>query len=443
MITTKPIGINSTFKDKKWIGVVFFTIVILLLLPNLFTPLRLNTDGIRYLKIMEYLAGNLDQNSDAAHDFFPHGYPRFLLALSRLQLLNPLTITFINILSIVLASYLLVVLLKIKNSLFFMGLTMISAINIKQFTLPIADQFFTLFFLTGIYLWTLFFKRRSLYIIPALAVTIINLYLRTAGIALIAGVLLYVVYLNKHIFLKHKKLLLTALGCIIIGFVAFIFKLPQIEKRVTYISQLNLGLMIHQPSSIPERLAIHLKELGEILINIPYSKLSTVISPTITGYLLIAAGLIMCFILCKVVIKQQLFHMPMFWMFAAYMIMIFLWPFYDTRFLTPLVPLLVYSLFYYFGTMLKPVYIRYTYGFIFMSLGIFAALYSDALSLSNNFFLKHYGFDPALTEKYRIHFSNQEKNISNLPRYDIHTDEVLFLLEKYDRKPLISKISIN
>ncbi|MEZ2336904.1 hypothetical protein AB6735_14775 [Mucilaginibacter sp. RCC_168] len=443
MGATKPITVNGLFKNKSLASITFFTIVILLLLPNLFTPLRLNTDGIRYLKIMEYLIGNLNQNSDAAHDFFPHGYPWFLLALNRLHLLSPLSITFINIVSILLASYLLAILLKIENSLVFIALIMISAINVKQFTLPIADELFTLLFLTSIYLWTSFFKKHWFYIVPALAATLVSLYVRTAGIALVIGILLYWVYLSKNRLFGRKKLLLVWLGCFIIAFAAFVSQLPLIEKRVAYINQLNLGMMMHHPASIFERLAIHFKELGEIMINIPYSKLSTVINPAMSNYLLIATGLLMCFILYKVVIKRQLVNTPAFWVFTIYLLMIFIWPFYDARFLTPLVSLLIYSVFYYFGTLLKSVYIKYCYAFIFTLFGFLGIAYSDALSLSNTFFLKHYGTDATLTDKYRIHFNNQLKNTPNPPRYNIYTDEVLFLLEKYDGKPLIPKVSIN
>ncbi|MGN8069375.1 hypothetical protein [Mucilaginibacter sp. 22184] len=443
MEATKPIAVNGLFKNKSWGSITFFIIVILLLLPNLFTPLRLNTDGIRYLKIIEYLTGNLGPNSDAAHDFFPHGYPLFLLALSRLHLLSPLSITLINMVSMLLASYLLAILLKIENRLVFMALTMLSAINVKQFTLPIADELFTLLFLASIYLWTSVFKKHWLYIIPALAATLVSLYVRTAGIALVIGILLYLVYLNKGILFGQKKLLWIWLCSVIIVLAAFVSQLPLIEKRVAYIRQLNLGMMAHHPASIFDRLAIHFKELGEIMTNIPYSKLSTVINPAASNYLLIATGLLMCFILYKVVVNRQLVNTPAFWVFTVYLLMIFLWPFYDARFFTPLVPILIYSVFCYFGSMLKPVYIKYGYACIFVLFGFLSLVYSAALSLSNTFFLKHYGSDASLTDKYRIHFSKQQKNTPNPPHYSIDTDEVLFLLEKYDGKPLLPKIDGN
>ncbi|SDD42007.1 hypothetical protein SAMN05216464_101684 [Mucilaginibacter pineti] len=443
MATTQATNIHQTFTSKKRFEVTFFSIVIFLLLPNLLTPLRLNTDSIRYLKIVEYLAGNLDKNSDAVHDFLPHGYPQFLLTLGKLQLLGPLTITFVNITSILLACYLLTIILEIENRLIFIGLVMISFINVKQFTLPIADQLFTLLFLAGIYLWTQAFKKQWLYMIPALAVTLLSLYVRTAGIALVIGVLLYLIYSNKYKLLNNKKLLIIPLVLIVIGFGAFIFNLHFIEKKVAYIAQLNLGLMIHQPASILGRLAIHFKELGEILINIPHSKLSSIVNPAIAGYLLIIAGILLCLIFYKAIIKLQLFNTLSFWVFMVYLMMIFLWPFYDARFLTPIVPVLVYSLFYYFTVMFKPRYIRYGYALMFLLLGFVSLAYSDALSVSNSFFLKHYGFDPSLTDKYRIHFNNQEKNMVNSQQYDIHNNDILFLLEKYDRKPLIIKADIH
>jgi hypothetical protein len=70
---------------------------------------------------------------------------------------------------------------------------------------------------------------------------------------------------------------------------------------------------------------------------------------------------------------------------------------------------------------------------IYISLGFLSLAYSDAISLNKTFFLKHYGADPALTEKYRVHFEDLKLNTDKRPVYNINDNNVLFLLEKYDR----------
>jgi hypothetical protein len=149
------------FIQNKKIAVGIFGIVMLLILVNLFSPLRLNTDGIRYLNILEFLKGNLDNSSYASKDFLPHGYPWLLYFLDRLHLLSAWLITLVNIASVLISSCLLAGLLKIKNKLIYFTLVMISFINIKQYTLPISDQLFTLLFIASIYFWTLFLNGKN------------------------------------------------------------------------------------------------------------------------------------------------------------------------------------------------------------------------------------------------------------------------------------------
>lgn len=433
------------YKFNKPFAATIFCFVMFLVLLNLFTPLRLNTDGIRYLNIIEYLTGNLDKNSFAAHDFLPHGYSLFLLFFEKIHLLSPALITLINIVCTLTSSYILAKLLKIENRLIYFSIVMISFINIKQFTLPISDQLFTLLFILSVYFWVTFFSGRLYFIIPALIITVISIYVRTAGVAIIIGVLLYIVYLNKKIILK-KKILSGVIAILIIFFmIIFIGNLSFFEKKIDYIRQLELEGMVKNPFSIIKRLFIHFQELGEVAINIPYSKLSSIIHPKvfdISLYILIVAGIISLYIIFKSVIYLKLYNSLVFWTFLSYLMMIFLWPFYDTRFLVPIIPLFIYLFYYYISNLFKIRYLKILQIALYVSLGLISLVYSDALSLDKSFFLKHYGFDPKLTENYRSHFKNQTLDISQKPVYDINKYNQLYLLEKYDRGPLDTKFNV-
>lgn len=432
------------YKFNKPFAAIIFCLVMFLVLLNLFTPLRLNTDGIRYLNILEFLNGNLDKNSFAAHDFLPHGYPLFLFFFEKIHLLSPALITLINILCTLTSSYILAKLLKIENRLIYFSIVMISFINIKQFTLPISDQFFTLLFIWSIYLWVIFFNGRLYFIIPALIVTVLSIYVRTAGIAVIIGVILYTIYLNKNLLLNKKILSGIIAILIIFFFIIFIYNLSLFEKKIDYIRQLEMEGMVKNPFSIIKRLFIHFQELGEVAINIPYSKLSPMIHLKAFDsslFILIVAGIISLYIIFKSVIYLKLYKSLVFWAFFSYLMMIFLWPFYDTRFLVPIIPLFLYLFYYYISNLLKIRFIKITQVVLYVSLGLISLVYSDALSLNKLFFLKHYGFDPKLTENYRIHFKNETLDISQKPVYDINKYNELYLLEKYDKKPLDTKFN--
>lgn len=426
---------SGTNKAYSWTVAVFFALVLLLVLVNVFSPLRLNNDAGRYLGILEYFKGGLGQNSDAAHDYLPHGYPYFLYILERAHLLSPFSITLFNILSAVVAALLLMKEFAVSSKLFYLTLVLISYINIKEYALPVSDQLFTLLFMVAVLLWTRSFKGNLYYVVPALIITAISIYVRTAGVAIIIGVAAYLIYLNRDR-LKKRKIILGLTFLLIAAFtVIFIIDFNFFEKKIDYIRQLDLPELTN-PVNLAGRVSIHLKELGEIMINIPVSKLSDIIDRhlEIASPILIVFGIISLWMYFKAVKKLNLIRSFAFWVFTAYLLMIFAWPFYDTRFLIPIVPLLVFLYLYYLFTVLKSRYVRFCLLSVYIGLGVVSLVYSDALSLSKPFFLKHYGADANITNMYRDHFSRQSKT-SPSQVYDIHKDYLPFLLEEYDRKP--------
>jgi len=59
-------------------------------------------------------------------------------------------------------------------------------------------------------------------------------------------------------------------------------------------------------------------------------------------------------------------------------------------------------------------------------------IFSCAMSLNRSFFLKHYGNDPVLTEKYREYFKARSTAGQPAHLHTIHEDNTLYLLETYD-----------
>jgi hypothetical protein len=266
--------------------------------------------------------------------------------------------------------------------------------------------------------------------------TAAGIYVRSAGVALIPGIAFYTIY-NNRTKLIERRLLAGSIGCMLFAVITIlIIKLPLLETKIDYLRQLNLTMMTKYPFSIIDRLLIHFKEIGEAALNIPYSKLTGVIKIKdfdTAQYLLIITGAVTFYFSFKTAIRLKLFNHYAFWAFSTYLIMIFLWPFYDTRFLIPVIPIFVYLFFYRFFQFVKVRYIKIVPVFIYTLLGFVGLIYSDALSLDKTFFLKHYGFDQQLTNKYEIHFKNRNSNKGSIPVYNITNDDILFLLEKYDR----------
>jgi len=428
--------INHQNNKVNKLSIGLFCLVLFLVVLNIFTPLRLITDGIRYLNILEYFKGGLGNNSVAAHDVLPHGYPWLLYLFDKLHLPLPMAITAVNIFCVLLACYLLTKLLPVDNKLVFYSLVLLSFVNIKHFTLPVSDQLFTLCFVASIYFWFKFLNGQRYYIMAALVLTAAAICVRTAGIAIVPGIVLCLVY-NNRAKLAGSKILTWGLVLLFVAAIAlFIIKFSFFEAKIGYISQLNLDMMIREPSSIIGRLELHFKEIGEMTLNVPYSKLAGIIKVggfDTAQYLLLVLGAITLYFAARAIGKLKLVHSLVFWVFLVYLVMIFLWPFYDTRFLIPVIPVFVYLLYTYVVRFVKARYVKASALLVYGSLGFLSLAYSDGISLNKTFFLSHYGADPGLTEKYRIHFENLKGKTGKTPTYNINDNNVLFLLENYDR----------
>jgi hypothetical protein len=424
---------KETISEK--IGVLFFYLVIVLLLLNVFTPLRLNIDGIRYLNILQYFEGMFNKNSGAAKDFFPHGYPWFLFLLDKLAILNPASICLINIISLLLACHILTKMLPVEKRWTFYGLVLLSFVYIKHATLPVSDPIFVLLFTSAIYFWSGYFNGNRRYILPCLIITAIAVYVRTVGIIIAPAIVIYIAYKNKKQLLQNKLIIYVLSFALFAAIILFIYQLSFLESKISYLQQLQIMMVIKEPYSIVERLLMHFKETGEIFLNVPYSKLAILNTGNfdLAYYLLIVVGIASLFISFLSAVRLKLLDKLIFWAFAAYTLMIFLWPFNDARFLMPIIPIIIYLVAIYLFKFLKSKPIKIGLLSIYITFGFASLVYSDALSLNKNFFLNHYGFDPQLTSDYRIHFRNITSHVGTKNIYNIKTDNALYLLDKYDK----------
>jgi len=424
---------RKVIHDK--IGILFFGLVTILLLLNVFTPLRLNTDGTRYLNILQYFEGLFDKNSGPAKDFLPHGYPWLLFVLDKLGILNAASICLINIISFLLACYILTKILPVENKWVFYGLVLLSFVYIKHTTLPVSDPLFVLLFMSAIYFWSGYFNGNKNYILPCLLITIVAIYVRTVGIIIVPSITLYIAFKNKKQLFQNRLLLYVLSFALFAGLIVFFYKLPFLESKVSYLQQLKIMTMMKQPYSIVDRLSMHLKETGEIFLNVPYSKLTLlkIGNFDIAYYLLIVAGITALYISFLCTVRLKLFDKLIFWVLATYTLMIFLWPFNDARFLMPIIPVMLYLVFVYLFKFSEKKPMKIGLLCIYISLGLLSLIYSDALSLNKNFFLNHYGFDPQLTSDYRTHFGNKASSADTKNSYNIENENVLYLLDKYDK----------
>ncbi len=379
------------------------------------------------------MKGNLDKTSDAAHDYLPHGYPWLLLFLDKLYLLCPGVITFINIICVLAGSYILAGIFDIRDKIIYLSLVLISFVCIKHYTLVVADEVFTLIFISAIYFWSKFFSGERLFIIQAVILSCLGVLVRSAGVAVIAGAVLYAIFLYRRQLFKRKIVLIAFITVCIVSIAIFIFNINFFERHIDYVKQLDIEDILTNPFSFFQRIGFHLQELGEIAINAPFSKVSGVFGNNVL-YFFVATGLVIFVAVFYIIYKLKIYNKFYFWVFICYLLIILIWPFYDTRFMIPVIPFFIYFFLQYLHTY-KLKYVTIITGAAYLIFGLSSLCYSDLLSVNKTFFVKHYGADTVLSENYRIHFNMEINKPHGTTVNDINKDNELYLLDKYDKKP--------
>ncbi|MBS1587471.1 MAG: hypothetical protein JSS82_18205 [Bacteroidetes bacterium] len=418
-------------KNTRYASIALLVFVSVLLLLNVFTPLRINTDVARYLNIMEYLQGKLGADSFAATDFYPHGYPRLLSLLSACGMLNVKVLVVINMLSVLLAAYLFTQLFPVRNKHLFIALVLLSFVNIKHITLPVADELFTFVLLLATLLAKKGFDRNYAWFLPALLLALLSMYLRTAGIEFFGGLLFYLVYLFVARYKSHKYFRLIASVTTLGVLAGLVMVIVVLQYKSSYLQQ----LMPEGPYArhyISKRLGYHFRELGEVLVNLPSSQLAGRLHSNLVNYFFIMVGALVLLRMVSVAAAGKLFKRVPVWVVLCYVAMVLLWPFYDTRFMIPLIPFVLYVVFPQLREGGDARYVHKGVMVLFVLTGFLSMAYSDALSLSKNRFLKSYGNEPKLTRAYQLHFDKQNVGQQSAAHDDRDSLRMLYLLDTYD-----------
>jgi hypothetical protein len=418
-------------KNTRYASVALLVLVLILVALNVLTPLRINTDVSRYLNIMEYLQGKLGADSFAATDFYPYGYPRLLSLLSTCGILNVRVLVAINLLSVIGTAYLFTRLFPVRNSALFVALVLVSFVNIKHVTLPVADQLFTFVLLLAVLMAKKGFEKNYVWFAPALLLALLAIYLRTAGVVFFGGMLCYWGYLFLGPFKKHKYYGQIVSATILLLFAIVAAGIVVLQHRSSYLQQ----LMPEGPYAkhyFSRRLRYHFQELGEVLLNLPASQLSSRLHFSWLNYFFILVGALVLFRMIRVVITGKLFEQFPVWVFFCYAAMVLVWPYYDTRFMMPLVPLVLYAVFAQLREGGDARYVHWGVMAVFVTMGFASLAYSASMSLSKQRFLKSYGNESRLTRAYDLHFNKQEAGQQSAAHDDRDSLRMLYLLDEYD-----------
>jgi hypothetical protein len=384
---------------------------------QVFTPLRLTTDGIYYLSFADSAArGNGVADLYRQRFLLPKGYPTILFCLMKAGLFSSAALVISNLIFFslgVLLNFRTLVSLGFERrySAVLSLLTILSFVPIKNITLPMSDFLFYALSATAWWMMNLQGRLKWLAVVPSLCAVEVRL----AGLALFVPL----AFLTWSAASKRTKFLVPAL----VGLAAFLGIGIWSGRRyfgdfLKYVKETEIVRFAARA------LLFHCRDFGELTANVPLAKLPRLANPFFltTGALALFLFVAGTFLLRK---RSPL----IFFYLLGYGILILPWPFTDPRFWLPAMPLVFVAIHQALSEPRwhVPKLVFGGYVLIFCMLGFAALGYSTWLTFSGPKFPYRYG-DGKLRATYLAGCSKGGTDVNPdaadlLKRYQWHCDQ--------------------
>ena len=366
-------------------------------LLQVFSPLRLNTDAIILLSMGESAAhggGFLDSGQKTVH---PPGYPALLAALMRVGLARPWAIVGLNAVFLsagLFATYSLLIREFFEDKsvvLIICSLFLLSFIVVKHFPIPLTD---VPFFCCSMCCLAVMSKTTKMdwnwrFVILAVAawlLAVAAITTRRVGVALVPP-LVFMIVCSPH-FKSLLKRLSRRTTLMIVGASAIVGvgTMRVVAKTSTLVDFLSVAKQSKISTLVVQIISYRLTEFGELLGNLPMSKM-----PTQLHIMVPWIGLIL-FLLTLFGLATKRRHIgPTEVFLVCYMGILFAWPYYDARFWLPVLPLLIAYSVLAIKSLRFPNGVVMIYCIVFSALGFVAIAYSTRISFAGSTFPDRYG----------------------------------------------------
>jgi hypothetical protein len=408
--------------DGLAIGIIVLLAVIYLLQSA--SSLRINTDSYRLLSMAVSAFEGHGYLVDGNKDMFPPAYPWLIKCMLQLGVANSHTLILLNILSLAVGLSVLYGwgkwLLSRLHALLMIGFVLLSWVLIKHVTIPLTDTVFLGLSMLAMNMLCLYCKTDGWgkwgWYAAALLMTYASLRCRTSGVALLPVLGMSLLAHRQHcqwasMLTRHRGKLLVAgivLGMLCLYPAEMLLRSAWIEARFNdpsnYFHYLIVGvkrdgLLLH----IIHTLQFRVQEMGEILCNAPINKM-----PRFAAVFYVAGGLGWLMILRGMwLLFDHRALRPVPWYFFSYTCMLCCWPFYDTRFWLPLLPVIAILLWASYSQ-IQTRFAKFKYaGMIYLLgvllLGSIALVFSTRISLAGKQFSEVYGNGSAkMTYRYAL-----------------------------------------
>jgi len=333
----------------------------------------LEFDSIRYFAISDCLEHGCAPGSRAANDFLPHGYPDLLFLLSKIGLQNSFCIAFINGCYLLCGLYFVQQILKPGHPYFFFVIILLHWTVIKLFAYPLSEMQYLFFSSASLYFYSKFHhdKRwRSFSLAVFLAIP--AMLTRSIGIALFIALFLGLVWDNRGT-ITDKQNRAGVLVVAILLITAAIFGLSRITEWNHYAKFLFKNNVTS--GHILSVLSMHLKEWGQLFLNIPIGKVEGYFPKVVASIIFLVAGIAgLIWFICSLIRQRSEASSVVIIYMIVYSVIIFNWPYSDPRFWLPVLPFVICIILKSAMNKLKPAKIVFVCLYIVM--GVSALSYS-------------------------------------------------------------------
>lgn len=309
-----------------------------------FTPLRVNYDTIRYFALMETMDGTWPAAFQGDRDFLPYGYPAFLWALQKLHILSPFTIGLFQL------GYLLGSLwfvrqifpssLKTSHLVLF---TLLNWLSLRFVVTPLSEMQFVFFSTGAICFFQRFVSGHQIkHLLLLLLFTGLAVVTRTAGLLLVAA--LIVSYLLQYRaplsrWIQQKKLYATLILATVLAILALA---AQQLNAGLYAKYIYNNVLQNTELFFTKYLLQHFVDWASVFINVPSGKVKQFMPEVWVSTLYIMAGsFFLVLIVYRLCSKKFTIPLVVRVYLAAYLLLIFNWPYFEPRFWMPVLPLLI------------------------------------------------------------------------------------------------------
>jgi len=393
-------GLDWSSRATRLSCILLLALIVCFLL-QMFSPLRLCSDSLILLSMAQSAAQGTGFLDHGEATVFPPGYPALVAILVKAGLGHPWAIVALNALLCatgLVSFYKLIGRGFVKSGIAALNLCslfLLSWVLVKHFCLPLTDIAFFAVSMSCLYVldraWHAEDAGRVAWLLCAgWALTVAAIAVRRIGIALIPALICAAALPARRRIAQMKAASRPLVALALVASVPALLMLVWFAHNTSTLSDYTVSRAnIFQ--QLPQILEYRMTELGEILLNVPASRI-----PVKIAEVLPAGGLVLLILAGSGMLIRRSVFGPTETFLCGYGCILFVWPYYDARFWLPVIPLLSAFAAIAIERLTERFPVRRlvaVYLAVFALLGAGSIVYSTRITFAGDRFPERYGDD--------------------------------------------------